>query len=93
MPTLYDQFPAHYALRRTLRDSADLPAQPDPASVRIAREMVVCSMSAPPMTEAMRRRFDEECRLSALGLTDEERDTIAAFDESVGIGFEPVVRK
>jgi hypothetical protein len=87
MPTLYDQFLAHYAIRRTLRDSAELPAQPDPTSVRIAREIVACSMIAPPMTEAMRRRFDEEMRLAELELTAEEREIIAAFDESVGIGF------
>jgi hypothetical protein len=86
MPTSkYDEMPARYRLHHTFRDADSLPSQPDPTSVAIAREIVGCqplNYVGPP-TESDRQHLDEEMRLAAAGLTDEERDILAAFDESV----------
>jgi hypothetical protein len=52
--------------------------------VAIAREIVARATReyAGPPVEAVRRHLDEEMRLAAAELTDEERDILGAFDES-----------
>ena len=95
MPNNYETFPARYHLRRTIRDSADLPAQPDPQSVAIALEIVSRATRdyASPPKEAVRQHLDEEMRLCALGLSADKLAAIAELESDTGLAFVPKERR
>lgn len=91
-PSIYDEVPARYNLRRTFRDRDNLHTIPAPeeiaeAILHRARDF------GPTPTEAVRRMLDAECAAAATRLSPDERDRVAAFDAAVGIGFGPVVRR